>query len=648
MATDSAGGTGSSGFRWPHLPERLPELRRRGLVLFQIIWIPAFLLAVLGPLAGLWYRFDQAGQNSALIVGSHAGLGLSEDDLTGVRFPIGEAAKAAGVRPGDDIISIDGLKVAGIVPISKRGIARPHDATDTDYALFSPIVEGTDQSEYVIGLRSTGGREYDYRVRLGDQHITQAARSLGLPPVLLSFVDLLHVLTYPFLLFAAWVLHRRKRDDLISSILSLAILLTIVAEQPSAAFLTFVAQVPEWLHQRIYDLGNILLLSSILLFPFGELKPRATVLVLLMLPILFFLSGEWYRLTTGIFMFAGVLTLLWRLRNTPPSPNRQQVKWALFGFSGYALFLVVALASDGAKLGARSFGAQLSLELLAGLSFGLAFLLLQLGLLIALLRYRLYDAEAVISRSANFALITLGVAAVFAATADGLKQIILNYYGNSGSTAPVVFAAAVATVLITPVQNHIQRWSEKRFQRNLVRLREDLPECVRELRETASLPDLLQEVLGRIEAGVRTTRIAVLLDGAVAASKGIAADELARWLNDFDPETCKGELCSTSDRIFPIRVPLQSKSDGGDLLGWLLIGPRPDGSILSKDEQKALVDVAGPITMAIKVVTRRSQWEQALERRIETLETGLARTSKTTGRKRHAKSEFIDPLETKA
>jgi len=648
MATDSALGTRSFGFRSPHLPERLPELRQRGLLLFQLIWIPAFLLAVLGPVAGLWYRFDQAGQNSALVVGSHAGLGLSEDDLTQVRFPIGQAAKAAGVRPGDDIVSIDGLKVAEVVPISKEGRARPHDATDTDYALFSPIVEGTDQSEYVIGLRSANGREFEYRVRLGEQHIAQAAQSVGLPPVLLSFVDLLHVLTYPFLLFAAWVLHRRKREDLISSILSLAVLLTIAAEQPSAAFLTFVAQVPEWLHQLIYDLGNICLLASILLFPFGELKPRATVLILLTLPILFFLSGEWYRVATVIFMLAGVLTLLWRLRNTPPSPNRQQVKWALLGFSGYALFLIVALTSDGAKLGAHSFGAQISFELLAGLSFGLAFLLLQLGLLIALLRYRLYDAEAVISRSANFALITLGVAAVFAATADGLKQIILNYYGNSGSTAPVVFAAAVATVLITPVQNHIQRWSEQRFHRNLVKLRDDLPDCVRELRETASLPDLLQEVLGRIEAGVRTTRIAVLLDGTVAATKGITDAEVAEWLKDFDPDACKDELCSTSDRTFPIRVPLKSRADDGDWIGWLLIGPRPDGSILSKDEQKALVDVASPITIAIKIVTRRNRWEQSLEHRIDALEARLPRKPKAAGRKRPPKSELIDPVETQA
>ena len=57
----------------------------------------------------------------------------------------------------------------------------------------------------------------------------------------------------------------------------------------------------------------------------------------------------------------------------------------------------------------------------AGVSLALAVLVLQFGLLIALIRYRLYDAEFVISKSANVALITVGVAAVFAGTADGLE-----------------------------------------------------------------------------------------------------------------------------------------------------------------------------------------------------------------------------------
>jgi len=31
---------------------------------------------------------------------------------------------------------------------------------------------------------------------------------------------------------------------------------------------------------------------------------------------------------------------------------------------------------------------------------------------------------------------------VFAGTADGLKQIIYNYYGNTSSEGPIIFAAA--------------------------------------------------------------------------------------------------------------------------------------------------------------------------------------------------------------
>ena len=634
MAMDSAVDANVSRPPRLALPDRLPDLKRRGVLLFQLFWLPALLLAIVGPLAGLWFRFDQAGQNSALIVGSRAGLALSEDDLTEVRFPVGSSAKAAGIQPGDEIVAIEGLPIAKVVPISKKGLAKPHDATDTDYALFSPIIEGVDESELMLRLRSKDGSERDFKAKLSEDHVSQAAKGFGLPPVLLSVVDLLHLITYPFLLFAAWILHRRKPEDLISSVLSLAILLTIAAEQPSAGFLTFVLHVPEWAHRLLYDLGNICLLAGVLLFPFGQLRPRYVLIPLALLPVLFLLSGDWYRATFALFMLVAVAILFTRVRETPPGDARQQIKWALLGFCGYALFLAAALTMDGAKLQVHSFGSQMLLELLGGLSFGLAFLILQLGLLVALLRFRLYDAEAVISRSANFALITLGVAAVFAATADGLKQIILNYYGNTGSTAPVVFAAAVATVVISPLQERIQRWSEHRFQRNLVMLRDDLPECVRELRETASTEDLLNETLKRIETGVRTTRLAILLDGSVAAARGISTKAATDWLKEFDPASCQDDVCASSDRTFPIRVPLQTKSREGEWIGWLLVGPRPDGSILSKDEQRALVEVSDPITMAIRIASGREEREKMFESRIEALEAHLSPKPAKAVRKR--------------
>jgi hypothetical protein len=636
MATEAANSGAMPKLSSVRIPDRLPDLRRPWLTLFEIVWFAALLLAVAGPVAGLYYRFTTPGENSALMLGSRAGLVLDENDLTKVRFPVGSAAKAAGVHPGDKIIAIDGIPLSPVVPLTPSAKVR---ATDTDYALFGPLVQSGEPIPLDLTLRSADGTVRNYAARPGEQHIEQAARALGLSPIMLGGVDLLHIVTYPFLLVAAWILHRRKREDLISSVLSLAILLTISSEQPSAAFLNFVAHVPEWLHQRIYDLGNICLLAGILLFPFGQLRPRASVGILVALPLLFFLSGDVYRLTFVLFMGAGVMTLLWRLQNTPAGAARQQIKWALLGFSGYALFLAVAFLSDMSKMNVGSFGAQLTLEVVAGLSFGLAFLCLQLGLMIALLRYRLYDAETVISRSANIALITLGVTAVFAGAADALKQVVYNYSGNSGSEGPVIIAAVLATVLVNPIQERITRWSEKKFQKNLFLLRDDLPECVRDMRETASLSEMLDDILRRIEGGVRAIRGAAIIDGRVMRTRHADMADVEAWLTSERGLTCAEDSCDSGDKLFPIRVPLVPSSDDEAPIGFILVGPRPDGSIPSKDEQKALTGVSEPIARAIRNVIKREVRERevadlitANAKRIEELESRLAALAPATRR----------------
>lgn len=220
MASEAAGTGGRLKLPSLRLPERLPDLRRPWLTLFEIFWFAALLLAIAGPIAGLYYRFTTPGENSALMLGSRTGLVLSEDDLTYVRFPIGAAAKAAGVRPGDHIVAIDGIPLSKVVPLSP---SETRQGTDTDYALFGPVIQSSEPVELDLTLRSPKGEMRNLKVRTSEEPIEQAARAVGLTPTLLGVVDLLHIVTYPFLLFAAWILHRRKRDDLISSVLSLAI-----------------------------------------------------------------------------------------------------------------------------------------------------------------------------------------------------------------------------------------------------------------------------------------------------------------------------------------------------------------------------------------------------------------------------------------
>src|SRR5690349_5011938 len=117
MATRFWGPLQWPAFTAPRIPERIPDLKRPWLSLFEIIWFACLVLAIVGPVIGIWYRFTTPAENSALMLGSRAGLVLSKDDLTRVRFPVGSAAQAAGVESGDKIVAIEGLPLSSVVPL---------------------------------------------------------------------------------------------------------------------------------------------------------------------------------------------------------------------------------------------------------------------------------------------------------------------------------------------------------------------------------------------------------------------------------------------------------------------------------------------------------------------------------------------------
>ena len=107
------------------------------------------------------------------------------------------------------------------------------------------------------------------------------------------------------------------------------------------------------------------------------------------------------------------------------------------------------------KLTVGSFGTQLTLEVLAGLSFGLAFLLPP-----ARPADRAAALPPVRCRGRHR---PLGQFRADHPWGRGricshrrrLKQLVYNYYGNTSSEGPIIFAAALSTVLVNPIQEWI-------------------------------------------------------------------------------------------------------------------------------------------------------------------------------------------------
>lgn len=593
--------------RWK-LPNRVPPFNTLAYRIFTVVWTVALLLAVFGPSLALFNRYTSPGNDSQLMLGSRAGIAVSPRDATKVRFTVGPTARAAGIRKGDDIIAIYGLPLPDRMPVTERALSQHAD--DPAYIAMGNLLFGTEDLPLPLTVRSPDGQVHDVTVTTGEQHIDAAASNYGVPPSLLSFIDVVHVIFYPFLIWAAWILHRRNSRDAVSSVLSLAILLMIGAELPSSNFLSSIG-IPRSVHVAIYDLGNVFLVAGILLFPHGNLSPRLLALVSAS-PLLLLLSGQVYESYFLALLILAVLIQIRCMRTTESQDLKQQIRWALFGFTGYAVFKTIAYAADLLKYAAGSFAGQLGLELTAGFTFGLSMLVLQLGLLVALIRYRLYDAEAIISRTATAAILTVAIGGTFAAVMEAIITGAQFLYPDSdmSQTIAAMGGAVVAAVFIEPMNRKTREWVEGRFHKALLEIRENVPELMRDTRDSSTLDDFLADILSRLVTGVLAVRGAVVLDGQVRQTVGVSDDEVLRWYVRHKPEEDKHVLdCVPEDREFPLRLEVETSAGA---FGWLLIGPRPDGSIPGKDEQEALRKIAQTLGRSVRIVLSREEERQRI------------------------------------
>lgn len=410
----------------------------------------------------------------------------------------------------------------------------------------------------------------------------------------------------PALLVAtAVLLYARRRRDQVAALLSLSFLMMSAAFFASEGF--FRALDLNWARGLFAHAGRCLLMLVLLTFPDGRFTPRWSVYVALALlvwaPIAFFkpwpLTFEYLGYLA--FLALSVLSIAIPYRRLAGGQERQQTRWVLFGFAGGTMLLAVAVAVSLLPGGASGPGVKSWTALAAQTLAALGMACFALGLIVSLLRYRLYDAEAAISRSAGYALLTLMLGLSFVVIAKSVEYVVETWLGREAGGLSGAIAAGLAVLAVTPLNDRVQQWAKRRFQRNLLTLRRDLPDCVADLRETAPLGELLDEVLVRVKAGVRAVRAAISMDGRIVAQRGDGA----------------------ADGAFPLALPLRAGAAGTET-ATLLVGPRPDGTRPSRDERAALAEIAGPVARAIEVVRRREAREAALDARLSALEGRVA------------------------
>jgi hypothetical protein len=178
-------------------------------------------------------------------------------------------------------------------------------------------------------------------------------------------------------------------------------------------------------------------------------------------------GGTWADVLGGLTLaatVAGILTLplvAWsvvRRYRRGTTIERQQLKWFLATVAFIAPGLLVALALSSADTG---FLAGVVNAAWVVVIVGLEILPLAIG--VAVMRYRLYEIDRLVSRTVAYAIVTVVLAAVFAAAVLVLQAVLAPF--TQSNELAVAGSTLLTAVLFQGLRGRVNRLVDRRFNR---------------------------------------------------------------------------------------------------------------------------------------------------------------------------------------
>jgi hypothetical protein len=424
---------------------------------------------------------------------------------------------------------------------------------------------------------------------------------LAFPPAAFG-IELLRAAKAIVLIAVSAILFRRRRGDPVAAMLALAFLLWTISSSVDFAASSLLPAVIDRFRFLLFAL-------ALLLFPDGAWSPGWTRYVGMAILTTFVLglvettglSPSHYFLPSAVGCVLAALTaMVVRFRALEDGAQKQQLKWVILGLAcGIALILA---ARAGAALTRDMPIPAVGSIALEGM-FQLGIVIIAIGFLTSLLRYRLYDAEAAISRSAVYAALTLTLVGTFAASEALIELLGQRFFGMAIGNVSGAIAAAIAAMMLTPLHGRITSWAEQHFQHDLVTLKQELPDLLAVMSSSASIISLAKTVLPQIGKAVHATRMALLVDGKLKAVEGISMTSARQLIGRWTPPEIDGAHDRDDGASFPLRFALRCPL--GNIRAWLLLGPRPDGSFYGQDDLGALEEIGPALQRSLLLVVGR-------------------------------------------
>ncbi|SRR5579884_2237795 len=258
-------------------------------------------------------------------------------------------------------------------------------------------------------------------------------------------------------------------------------------------------------------------------FPDGKLAPRWTRWILIawfsigfpavLLSTFPSLSPVWQTFFDRIFsycwygcMFAVLVAQVYRYRHLYGPVERQQTKWVLFcgllvmlqQTVQYSLQWIFPVLAEPGSL----FNMFYYVFLRAFLS------LFSLSILMAMLRYRLWDIDVFINRTLVYGTLTVILVLVYAGLVMLIGILSPNIVGHTNNIA-IVASTLVVAVLFQPLRRRLQRGIDRRFYRSKYDAAQVIASFSATLHDKADLAELKEHLLGVVDTAMQPTHASV-------------------------------------------------------------------------------------------------------------------------------------------
>ena len=183
--------------------------------------------------------------------------------------------------------------------------------------------------------------------------------------------------------------------------------------------------------------------------------------------------------------------------------ERAQLKWFVAANFAVGTFVTLGFVDGGLDIGLAAGITPTFFDVLAVASLSLP----PIAVGVAILRYRLFEIDRIISRTIAWAVVTGVLGAVFAATVVGLQSILTNV--TQGETLAVAGSTLVAFAIFQPVRRRVQSIVDRRFNRARYDAEQTAAAFAERQRDQVNIAGLKVDITGTIDSALRPRAVGV-------------------------------------------------------------------------------------------------------------------------------------------